>query len=166
MQKLTTTEQLTFMLSSKPKSVRRCIKCNTLSELHAHHVTYTPAVVVDLCKLCHNRITGLNTKGSLVAHGNKLTNTAYTNKLRLVLWKWFLTNPWPDKRRISKTEVRSILSQSHFHIEPRRSTLTSHCCKANKLDMTDRSASRLSLTTLGCPSKAGREAALHSTNTV
>lgn len=96
-----------------------CVKCGSHEHLHRHHITYYPPNIVVLCRLCHSRITGLNTKGSLVAGGNKVTRTEYTNRLRIVLWKWFITNPWPNKRRVSRTEVRSILRGAKFVVELR-----------------------------------------------
>ncbi len=103
----------------KTKLVGACVKCGSHERLHKHHITYKPPNIVILCKLCHSRITGLNTKGSLVAGGNKYKRVEYTNRLRMVLWSWFIRTPWPNKRRLSRTEVRGILFKAKFNIEPR-----------------------------------------------
>jgi hypothetical protein len=115
------TKQLAIVFGKPtPKLTRAayCCRCASRSRLHRHHVTYIPEKIVMLCWLCHSRVTGLNTKGSLVAGGNKITRTDYTNKLRLVLWEYFMKTPWPTgKRRMSKTDLRVILHKLNFKIE-------------------------------------------------
>lgn len=108
---------------------RKCVKCESKGKLHRHHITYSPPLMADLCPLCHSRVTGLNTKGSFVAWGNKKTRPDYTNRLRLVLWNWFLKTPWPDRRRVSQTEVRDILSKARFQIISLRGRHASPCSR-------------------------------------
>ncbi len=100
-----------------------CVKCNSTFHLQRHHITYHPALTAFLCEDCHRRVTGLNARGSHVAGGNKKTKTTYTNKIRVILWRWFLANPWPVDStstpllRLSKTSVRGILDAANFQYE-------------------------------------------------
>lgn len=112
---------------------RECLKCKDTKKLHRHHVTYEPCYRVYLCRTCHGRITSLNTIGSYVAHGSKKHRPEYTNKLRLTLWAWFLANTWPDKRRLSRDQVRSILSRLGFEIKLRGKSYAGPCGKPTKV---------------------------------
>lgn len=103
--------------TSKTKPKRRCVKCKGFGSIHRHHIIYEPEVVVDLCSVCHAKITGLNTKAARVAYSSKIHRKGYTNRLRLVLWNWFINNEWPDKKRISYIEVYRILEKAKFKIE-------------------------------------------------
>lgn len=103
--------------TSKQRTVRRCAKCKGFGKIHRHHITYDPEVLVDLCPLCHSRITGLNTKASKIAYSSKEHRREYTNRLRHVLWQWFLNSEWPDKKRISYSEIYLILAKAKFKIE-------------------------------------------------
>jgi len=97
--------------------VRRCSKCKGTKRLCVHHILYKPVVTTVLCFWCHSKITGLNSRGSLIAHGHKTKRLLYTNHLRLVLWNWFIHNSWPeDRKRISNTKVKEILAKANFKI--------------------------------------------------
>ncbi len=97
--------------------IRRCVKCKGFGKIHRHHITYEPVVLADLCPLCHGRITGLNTKAAKIAYSSKEHRREYTNRLRLVLWNWFINNKWPEKKRISYSEIYVILAKAKFTIE-------------------------------------------------
>ena len=100
-----------------------CAKCSTTFHLQRHHITYEPELTVFLCYECHRRITGLNARGSSIAHGNIKTRTTYTNRIRVILWRWFLNSRWPVTsggnpiKRLSRTFVKEILQKANFKIE-------------------------------------------------
>lgn len=100
-----------------------CVKCNSSFHLQKHHITYQPALTVFLCEDCHKLVTSLNARGSWVAGGNKKTRTTYTNKIRVILWRWFLSSTWPEDehgkplKRLSKTLTRKILTDANFQFE-------------------------------------------------
>ena len=93
-----------------------CVKCNRAYHLQRHHITYNPKLVVFLCETCHSRITGINTRAAVIAGTSVVFKTTYTNKIRVILWRYFIKTPWPlDKkkkpiRRLSKLKIREILS--------------------------------------------------------
>ena len=100
-----------------------CQKCRKTFHLQNHHITYHPALTAFLCEDCHRKITSLNARGSWVAGGNKRTKTKYTNKIRVILWRWFLKYTWPidsegfPVKRVSKSFVRKILVNANFKFE-------------------------------------------------
>ncbi len=99
-----------------------CVKCNRAYHLQKHHIVYNPALIVFLCETCHSRVTGLNSRAAVVADTSLYHKPIYTNKIRVILWRWFLANPWPvDKsnkpvKRLSKTSVRNILSKHELNL--------------------------------------------------
>ena len=95
----------------------KCAKCGKFGKVDRHHVTYDPVVLVNLCRSCHSRITSLNARAAFVAYTNKIKRKAYTNRVRLILWRWFMNNPWPESKRISKGDVVYILRKANFKIE-------------------------------------------------
>jgi len=88
-----------------------CIKCNKKYHLQKHHITYNPPLEVFLCIQHHKQITMINTLGSQIAHGSLKYRETYTNKLRVVLWKWFLKTPI---QAITKPLVRDALKETRF----------------------------------------------------
>lgn len=104
----------------KKNNTWKCCKCGKTYYIHRHHVTYKPEVIKLLCRTCHKFVTSINTAGSLVAGGNKITRTVYTNKLRWALWDWFLKTDFPKgKKEITKSEMRAVLKEIGFTIQLR-----------------------------------------------
>ncbi len=99
-----------------------CTKCNSTYHLQRHHITYEPEITAFLCFDCHKRVTGLNARGSHAAYGNKKTRTTYTNQIRVILWKWFLSHTWPvdtegkPLKRLSRTFILGILESKNFKV--------------------------------------------------
>jgi len=101
-----------------PYGPRTCVKCKKFGKVDRHHVTYVPEVIVDLCHECHSKITGLNSRAAFIAYTNKATKVTYTNRVRLIMWRWFISDEWPlDRKRICKTEVRNRLAKANLKIE-------------------------------------------------
>jgi len=73
-----------------------CINCNRAFHLQVHHITYTPPITVFLCKACHDKITLLNKHTAATAGTSLEYKLAFTNRVRVIIWRWFLANPWPD----------------------------------------------------------------------
>ncbi len=74
-----------------------CVKCNRAYHLQKHHITYSPPLTVFLCEKCHSKITGINTTAAKLFKTSKYYKPSYTNKIRAILWRWFIDNPWPKK---------------------------------------------------------------------
>jgi GTPase SAR1 family protein len=97
-----------------------CVKCNKAYHLQEHHITYNPDLKAFLCVSCHAKITGLNTRAARIAYTSKEFKPDYTNRVRIILWRWFIANTWPTTsdnipvRRLSKALIRKIL----YTIEP------------------------------------------------
>ena len=70
-----------------------CIKCNRAYHLQEHHITYKPEIKAFLCETCHKKITKLNTAAAPIAKTNLTTKPVYTNKIRVMLWRWFVKAP-------------------------------------------------------------------------
>lgn len=98
-----------------------CIKCHRAYHLQIHHITYNPELTAFLCETCHSHITGLNSRAAGIAGTSKRFKPNYTNKIRVILWRWFLQNPWPSDddckplRRLSKTLIQKILRKAEFN---------------------------------------------------
>ena len=92
-----------------------CVKCNKAFHLQRHHIIYSPPAVVFLCAQCHSKITGINTRAAGIAGTSVEYKPHYTNKIRRILWRWFMSNSWPvdsggkPVKRLSKTKIRNIL---------------------------------------------------------
>ena len=70
-----------------------CVKCNRAYHLQEHHITYNPEIKAFLCETCHKKVTKLNTAAARVANTNLATKPVYTNKIRVMLWRWFVKAP-------------------------------------------------------------------------
>ena len=70
-----------------------CVKCNRAYHLQEHHITYKPEIKVFLCETCHKKVTKLNTAAAPIAKTNLITKPVYTNKIRVMLWRWFVKAP-------------------------------------------------------------------------
>ena len=67
------------------KPVRCCIRCKSKTyRLDKHHIIYTPAKVVLLCRNCHIKVTNANSMAAIIL------NRKSTNTDRIKIWKWFL----------------------------------------------------------------------------
>ena len=87
-----------------------CIKCSSKNNIHRHHVTYDPEVIVLLCKRCHKLITNINT---LVAE-NYNERTTLTNSQRERLQSFFLiTEIWILKAILPQRLLLLDKKQSH-----------------------------------------------------
>lgn len=91
-----------------------CVKCNRAYHLQEHHITYNPSLTVFLCKTCHDRITALNSAAAIIARTSLTYRLTYTNKIRVILWQWFLKSKWSDKN-ILNILVKNILNESEFN---------------------------------------------------
>jgi len=86
----------------------KCRKCSSSYHLQRHHITYKPEIIEYLCVKHHKQITALNTAAAPVAHTNLKTKTAYTNQIRVILWKWFLS-PKYSAKYITPASIRNTL---------------------------------------------------------
>jgi hypothetical protein len=88
----------------------QCLKCKSETQIHKHHVTYSPEYIIELCKSCHSMITSINTKYAMF-HKRKLTNEErlyahehfiITDKLILEFLLKGMPNPFKNKNRQKK----------------------------------------------------------------
>lgn len=99
-----------------------CVKCNRAYHLQKHHIVYNPSVEVFLCENCHSKITGMNSRAVKIAGTSLTYRRDYTNRVRIILWRWFKDNPWPTQdgkpvRRLSKTKIKEILHKFNTDIK-------------------------------------------------
>ncbi len=125
-----------------------CKKCGSTKELKLHSITYTPNLQVTLCKECFRQIVGLYSRGSYVASGNIETKLQFTNKLRVILWKWFIVNLWPLTKTgkpikgMTKGKVAKILiakgikctkrTKKQMYSVPWKHDFKNNCVKCNR----------------------------------
>ena len=88
-----------------------CVRCGSKDSIEMHHITYRKVEglsynIVPLCKFCHARITGLNTRAThLYMPYRKLTD-----EQRVFLFhKVFMKTDWNKKKRLSKKEIEKVL---------------------------------------------------------
>lgn len=88
-----------------------CTKCGKEGKVEMHHIVYRKVeglnkIIVPLCKFCHARITGLNTRAThLYIPYRKLTD-----EQRVFLFhKVFMKTDWNKKKRLSKKEIEKVL---------------------------------------------------------
>jgi hypothetical protein len=97
---------------SEPASELSCHKCGEKGRIDRHHVIYTPELKVDyivpLCRYCHARITGLNTKAS---HVYKPYRKLTREQRLFIFFNIFMVRDWKEKKRLSKKEIRELLDK-------------------------------------------------------
>jgi len=89
----------------------KCCKCSSSYHLHRHHITYQPPITEFLCVKHHKQITALNTAAAPVAHTNLKTKTTYTNQIRVILWRWFLSSKYTPEL-VTPVHIRKVLKNS------------------------------------------------------
>ena len=87
-----------------------CVKCNRAYHLQRHHITYDPPLTAFLCETCHKQITKLNTAAALIARTNLKTRPTYTNKIRVIIWRWFLKNKLTKNKHLNIV-VKEIITK-------------------------------------------------------
>ncbi|MCP3924936.1 MAG: hypothetical protein GY714_20345 [Desulfobacterales bacterium] len=137
----------------------KCKKCNRVFHLQKHHITYDPSLTVFLCEHHHDRITAVNTTAAKIFHTSKYHKPTYTNQIRVILWRWFIDNPWPKKNGSPvKTLETSLLKKivSEYKLSPLRPPSgnageqpgESHGVSAFKLSLSNLGVTRKNATTL------------------
>lgn len=90
----------------KQKEPKHCGICKKQKKIfHKHHVTYEPEVIVEICSICHERITRLNILIS-IACNHKLSNYE-----RDSIWSYFCKNTGfkvPDRFLRKKFKFKEV----------------------------------------------------------